>query len=452
MRINLRLPWSLSPNDGPTLTLPAEIWRIIFRFAARSEVSFAVDYEPFEPVKEQDPNPAETSRRGRLHLATGTALSLVCRCFRAMVVEFLYEDVRICDARGLESLMWGLAGKPVDGDASLGSYVRRLEIPARRTSAAPSRAILPSVLDGTRTCLLELLAHLPNLEILVRPSLVLDTATMAFWTSLASPCLIGHCLLPNLRRLEWHETYVDAMSSGGLSLQDIINCAPRLSYLSLSSDGSTRIAELALPSGLRTVRLGQISAASSRDGYASRAGSMRCHPAPAPTPTPKSTQVSRVTAPASPHPGLRHLVLYPPPPASNLLACFPGSKTLRVLELAFAPQLTLSLRVLHALTGLEELAFHLGAPEITQGTSSLTGVKRVRVKVDPGQWRLNKPVLRNQVDVLSGETFPALDEVVLYDRTGWFLAREVGRDAVRRLVAKGCRVVDEDGEMVRARV
>jgi hypothetical protein len=64
---------------------------------------------------------------------------------------------------------------------------------------------------------------------------------------------------------------------------------------------------------------------------------------------------------------------------------------LRVLEFTFAPQVTYSSnqmqRILSRCPNLEELVYHLGAPEISPlNAFQHTALKRVRLRINPEEW------------------------------------------------------------------
>ncbi|KAJ7054306.1 hypothetical protein C8F01DRAFT_1164760 [Mycena amicta] len=411
---------------------PPEVWRIIFGFATRSETSFHVGYHPFEAIQELQET-VGSHQRERIRLQTCTSLMLVSRGFRAVAAEFLFRDVRIHDAAGLESLMHGLARSAGDeGHHSLGSYVRRLELPARRFAAVVNIRepigpfpVHPIPISTTAPQFADVLAYCPRVEIVVRPSLPLDSANIAFWASLVHAPILQP--LKHLQRLEWHETELDTRFYGNNSsarLHDLVSQASNLRYLFLSSDMPNTLKDLHLPTTLRTLHLHR----SQFHSIAPHRSTRRCYPV-----------------------HVRQLVLHSTLPSSLLDFVEGAGSHLQVLELAFAPQMAFSScqlqRILARTPVLEELVYHLAAPEITSLRNGVqaASVKRVRLKVNPDEWNPCKPVLKSQMEVLLGDSFPGLSEVVLHDPTGWFLKREVGREALRRLVYRGCAVVHEDG-------
>ncbi|KAJ7628940.1 hypothetical protein FB45DRAFT_1004368 [Roridomyces roridus] len=412
---------------------PPEIWRAILRFATAPETPRHVDYTPFEQLQEFQET-AYAVQQEFSRLKTCVSLVSVSRRFRAMAAEFLYEDVRISEARGLESLLLGLMRSAAEGGPDhYGLFVKRLELPRRRThiflqpDTQPIAIPAPSNVPG----LAELLALCPNLEVFVRPCLRLDAASVAFWSTLvANPCT---STLLRLRRLEWHESDIDSRLYGTAHiarLREMVICAPNLRYLALSSDRTNALTDLALPASLSTVRF-------NCSYYHAQ---------------PRRTSLFCRRPSYTPH--LQHLVLHTTLPPTQLdLLTTTAALSLRVLEFAFAPQMVLSAntmrRILGRFPGLEELVYTLGAPEIAVlPPATYASVRRVRLKLDPDEWIPSRPVLRGQVDALAGPAFPCLEQVVLHDEKRWAVKREMGREMVRRFLGRGCRVVYDDGESV----
>ncbi|KAF7354350.1 t-SNARE coiled-coil-like proteiny domain-containing protein [Mycena venus] len=421
------------PPTTPTPYPPPEIWRQIFRFATRSETSYDVDYLPFQPIQELLETSASHEQEC-LRLETCLSLMLVSQHFRAVAVEFMYEDVRIFDARGLESLMAGLyRSAKEDGANGYGSYVRRLELPRRRTKFQPDTHNLPFPThpipcDPDAPRLDDILWLCPRLEILIRPCLRLDAENITFWSTLVGTPVVG--CLSRLMRLEWHESELDSRFYGTNNahrLREIVSQAPNLRYLFLSSDRQNSLADLSLPPSLRTIRINRSHFQSS---------------------SPKRFMVKSRHALYVPN--FRNLVLHTTLPSALLDFVATTGHQLRVLELAFAPQMTFSSNQMQRLLSrcplLEELAYYIGAPEISPLVEFQSpSVKRVRLKINPDEWNPCKPVLRGQMEVLEGPSFPKLEEIILHDPTRWFMRRDLGKDLLRRMLRRGCTVRYEDG-------
>ncbi|KAJ6492228.1 hypothetical protein C8R45DRAFT_901140 [Mycena sanguinolenta] len=412
---------------------PPEIWRQIFSFATRSIACNDVDYIPFQPMQELQETSASLEEES-LRLDTCLSLVRVSRHFHALAVGFLYEDVRILDACGLDSLMAGLY-RTAQEDASdcYGLYVRRLELPRRRTRFKPDTNNLPFPTypipcDPETTRLDDILWLCPNIEILVRPCLRLDAENITFWSNLVGKPIVG--CLSRLMRLEWHESELDARFYGSNNtnrLRELVSQAPNLRYLFLSSDRQNSLSDLCFPPSLRTIRINR----------------SHFHSSGVKKPMPKSRHALYV-------PNFRNLVLHTMLPSALLDFVVRVGHQLRVLELAFSPQVTFSSNQMHRLLSrcprLEELVYYFGAPEISPLLEfQCRSVKRVRLRIDPGEWNPSKPVLRGQMEVLEGPSFPALDEIILHDPTLWFMRRDLGKDFLRRMLQRGCTVRFEDG-------
>ncbi|KAJ7159649.1 hypothetical protein C8R46DRAFT_372567 [Mycena filopes] len=414
---------------------PAEIWRLIFRFATEPETPHLIDYLPFEHLQEMQETSASMDQES-LRLQTCVSLTRVSRCFHAIAAEFLYEDVRIYDAAGLASLLLGLRRSAREvGVDGYGSFIRRLELPRRRNKFPADSPNLPFptypiVLGPDAPRLGELLQLCPRLEILVRPCLRLDAENILFWASLVGLPVVA--TLPCLLRLEWHESDLDSRFYGPNNtarLREIVSRAPNLRYLFLASDRQNSFADLCLPSSLQTIRI-------NRSQFQSQG---------------QKKYMLRARYP-SPVPNLRNLVLHTTLPTALLDFVATAGKHLRVLELAFAPQMTFSSshmqRLLSRCPQLEELAFYVGAPEISPlVVFQAPSVKRVRLKINPDEWNPCKPVLRGQIDVLAGPSFPELEELIIHDPARWFERREVGKEVLRKMVRHGVAVRYEDGSL-----
>ncbi|KAJ7264489.1 hypothetical protein B0H12DRAFT_229069 [Mycena haematopus] len=423
---------SLSPTT-PSPHAPPEIWRTIFSFATWSNASYCIDYLPFQPMQELQETTVSLEEDS-LRLDTCLSLMRVSRHFRAIAVAFMYEDVRIVDARGLDSLMAGLyRSAKEDGTSGYGSYVRRLELPRRRTRFPLDTRNLPFptypiICDPDTTRLDDILWLCPNLEILVRPCLRLDAENITFWSNLVGKPIVA--CPSRLMRLEWHESELDARFYGSNNtsrLRELVSQAPNLRYLFLSSDRQNSLSDLYLPPSLRTIRINRSHFQSSSVKKAIL----------------KSRHALYV-------PNFRNLVLHTMLPAALLDFVAKVGHELRVLELAFAPQMTFSStqmqRLLSRCPRLEELVYYLGAPEISPLLEfQCRSVKRVRLRINPDEWNPCKPVLRAQMEVLEGPSFPQLDEIILHDPTLWFIRRDLGKDFLRRMLQRGCTVRFEDG-------
>ncbi|KAF7342295.1 t-SNARE coiled-coil-like proteiny domain-containing protein [Mycena venus] len=434
--MNCPAPASYTPRA------PAELWRAVFLLAGASSLPQDAGYAPFQPLRDMSETAAGLEEESQ-RLKTCLSLMRVCRLWRFLAAEFLYEDVRIMDSAGLESLASGLRRSAKEDElGGFGRYIRRLELPMRQTQFTQQSPLhlrpfaLPSLIptsSGFR--LSDLLRLCPRLEIFSRPCLRLDNEDIYFWGGLVSSPIEdeGSPLLPRLRRLEWYETDLDTRFYGNkntLRLSELITHAPALEYLFMSSDRYDALSGLPSCPSLHTLRI-------NRSHY-------------------HSHHVKCLRPPDVPYvPKLTHLVLHTMLPSPLLAFLSVAGAQLRVLELTFAPQLVFSAhqmqRLLSRCPALEELAFYVGAPEITAPATvgfSHSALRRVRLKLSPEEWYPYKHVLKTQFGILVGPSFPGLEEVVLHDPSRSLARREVWPGLLRALIDRGCRVVYDDETIV----
>ena len=236
----MSIPTIPEPEPDPTKAtryvprLPAELWLLIFRCATSAHTSTsAPQYEPFQPC------PDTTATLSDAALRDKCALMLVCKQWRALVYDMLYEDIRI--GPGLPSLHMALCQPTVlpipkdDNPPRAQRYrVRRAVLPYAHT-ATPTRDAPPA---------LTLLTLLPHLEVLVRPPPLnlhddqhqhqhhprpRPSLLPLFEFSTTTPAL------PALRRLEWafDGTGAAARAGGINALDDVLRAAPALHDLVL---------------------------------------------------------------------------------------------------------------------------------------------------------------------------------------------------------------------------
>ena len=253
----MSIPTEPEPNKAAYCVprLPAELWLLIFRFATLAhtspQTSAPYNYDAFQPCPDTAAALSDAALRDKC------VLMLVCKQWRALALDLLYEDIRI--GTGHSALRAALCEPPtvVEGDdgAVLG-YAPRHRV---------RRAVLPYAYTATPTCdpppALALLDLLQNLEVLVRPpykshhpyqqhhydfydlfdhdgfhfrpihSCISPILTPAprFEFSTATPAF------PTLRRLEWaFDSTGDAARTGGINaLDDVLRAAPSLCELVL---------------------------------------------------------------------------------------------------------------------------------------------------------------------------------------------------------------------------
>lgn len=198
--------------------LPPEIWLEVFRWAtyASSDGLYTTRYQPFQTSRNY-----ETLDES---LKVKAVVVRVCRQWRALAVDMLFEDLRI--RHGEQTLADAL-----ESCEERGSWVRRAELPYTNTITTTLRP-MPSV---------AILKRCPELEILVRPAPgPLDNLRFEFCAE--------DLPLTSLKRLEWWYNDEAARSGGINSLDDVLSCTPNLQYLSVGGQMMGRLRTHHLPS------------------------------------------------------------------------------------------------------------------------------------------------------------------------------------------------------------
>ncbi|KAF9819763.1 hypothetical protein IEO21_01854 [Rhodonia placenta] len=195
-----------------TVTLPAELWMHIFRLSTISPLTYrlrATTYHPFKtaPLIAQDDVEA---------LKTKSALILVCKQWRALALDLLYEDISLGRPERLPKLLADIKGDDIDTPAS-GRWVRRANLPY-----SSSATVTPRPLVAVR-----ILESCPRLEVLIRIGPFRPEADLRFEFPTDCPPL------PSLKRLDWWHVNEAARSGGINRLGDVLQAAPNLEYLSL---------------------------------------------------------------------------------------------------------------------------------------------------------------------------------------------------------------------------
>lgn len=204
----------------PPIYLPHELWLEIFQWAAYSDSFYVTQYQPFDTSPEHDIDQS---------LKVKFTLVRVCRQWRAMAEDLLYQDVRI--RHGDQTLAKTLASSELRA-----GWVRRAELPYANTATASRRPLTS----------LAILKRCPELQILVRPAPDrLDNLHFEFDAD--------GLQLTSLRRLEWWY-HNEAARSGGINcLDDVLSCSPNLQYLSLG--GELRLNQLKPPRHLQGITM-----------------------------------------------------------------------------------------------------------------------------------------------------------------------------------------------------
>jgi hypothetical protein len=174
-------PQSVSPNPTRTTSrftpiVPNEIWRFIFRFAT---ITPDLDFG-YVPCQHQDKLLDIFVYFSRANIRFTAGLVLVCKNWRALALEFLYEDVRLRDSRQtrcfLDALVRSTNGKEMSLEG-LGKYVRRLQLPIRNVNDLSRR---------THVRLVDIVSACTNLEILIRPPYLDEIDDLHFWRGLTT--------------------------------------------------------------------------------------------------------------------------------------------------------------------------------------------------------------------------------------------------------------------------
>ncbi|VDC08024.1 unnamed protein product [Peniophora sp. CBMAI 1063] len=184
--------------------LPSELWLLVFHYAADCpKALYPADYTPFEPDSD-DMEAAE-----HMSLAIKRAIVLVCRRWRDLGEELLYEGLHI--HHGVPALCDSFEhGHGCD----LARRVRRAVLPYTQTQTPTYRPV-PA---------LSILTHCPHLEVLVRPC-GRRALYPQFEFSTDAP------KLPALKRLEWWQDNSACCTGGINSLDDVLKAAPHVQYL-----------------------------------------------------------------------------------------------------------------------------------------------------------------------------------------------------------------------------
>ncbi|THH20976.1 hypothetical protein EUX98_g8473 [Antrodiella citrinella] len=195
--------------------LPPELWLIIFRHATVTRFTASLSsttYIPFLSISESIVIDEA--------LQTKYVIIRVCRLWRDLAIDLLYEDVVV-----LREYATGLRGALEDHAATdIGhrSRVRRVCLPYSST--------VPQMATAYPTDVLGILKDCPSLEVLVRPNLIYGSRGEAqLFEYQAEECPP----LNSLKRVDWSHRN-DAARTGGInSLADVLLAAPNVTFLSI---------------------------------------------------------------------------------------------------------------------------------------------------------------------------------------------------------------------------
>ena len=172
---------SCSESSTMSAALPLELWLQILRWATISPSTrrlYATAYYPFETASISIHDSATPTK---------AVLARVCRQWRRITSEFLYEDVWVKDAEGFQD---ALDHSKVDDVKGFGRWVRRMSLPYSSSATPTTRPI-------AALCILK---QCPQLEILVRvesPRTLAEEPAARYEFPAACPPL------GSIKRLDW---------------------------------------------------------------------------------------------------------------------------------------------------------------------------------------------------------------------------------------------------------
>jgi len=394
----------VSPNISPsptvsrfTPTLPTEIWKLIFRFATTTpDLDYTHHdsaYTPFQPtlVDQMDTVMDVSGPLLKANIRFKARLVFVCKHWKALASEFLYEDVRIQNSQQTRSFLDTLerSAKEMRSEG-LGKYVRRLQLPPSNVNEDLSRPTDVRLVDIINCC--------TNLEILTKPPYHDGTDDLRFWWGLTTLAHDGRPKLASLKRLDWFAGFREENSPTEIQIQrlvDLIRESPNLRYLCLSGNPSNILLRIRPIPKLTTLRFGLIPTV---DGISR-------HDVP---------ELTTFIA----HPS----ILYLKAPFLGLIG-----QQLHAIELTCHSQRSsVSTRDIEdffkCCPNLLEFSFHLGFPHLSEIRSfQHLSITCIRLHVDRYP-RVTLAKLPKQFGIVAGRSFPALKRVVLHG--DWSLLRQ----------------------------
>lgn len=202
--------------DSARTHLPPELWIDIFRFATYSPKLYSAQHSPFDLSSLDDQTHRDT-------LALKYAIALVCRLWRALSIQMLYEDVQIGEGAGsLQHTLESDSSPDDECTSRVGGWVRRACLSYTQSATPTSKSM---------SCI-DILRHCPHLEVLVRPPLGWDKSFSLRYDFPASP----PPSLLSVKRLDWSHNDSASRSGGINSLDEVLLSLPQLEYLSLVGD------------------------------------------------------------------------------------------------------------------------------------------------------------------------------------------------------------------------
>lgn len=190
-------------------TLPVELWLLVFRWATLSSSTLSLcttEHVPFQA--------GVLDGLDKDAVAVKRTLVRVCKLWRELTRDLLYEDITIRDVLAVQNALH------TNGEESY-KKVRRACLPY--TSCTPYNA-------DDLTVLAAVLHSCPRLEVLCRPSNMRAESMTFDYPAVDCPPL------DSLKRLDWWHINEAARSGGVNTLVEVLRAAPQLEYLSLGGD------------------------------------------------------------------------------------------------------------------------------------------------------------------------------------------------------------------------
>ncbi|KAI0797611.1 hypothetical protein C8Q75DRAFT_738970 [Abortiporus biennis] len=202
-------------------SLPNELWLIIFRFATVSPSTINLQSSSYTPFQSIPHNLRDEA------LGVKSNLSRVCKLWRQLLGEMMYEDVVLLKSNA--AMLRKLLQDELEATGSnRNSVVRRI--------CLPYSTVTTTRFTSQSTDVLEFLRHSPNLKVLVRPNITTDMHIVpSEYLVFDFPAEECPQLLSLVRLDWWHHN--EATRTGGInSLINVLQEAPNLQYLSLGGD------------------------------------------------------------------------------------------------------------------------------------------------------------------------------------------------------------------------
>jgi len=215
--------------------LPQEIRLQIFRLAtikpSQTEDTRA-EYRPFDPVAMSD---RDWSSSSQMALTVKAAIILVCKEWKFIATEMLYECIRI--RHGSHNLLTALestrysnphvaSGSSPDFEFDYGRWVRRIEISTEILDFDPFNPYL----------LFRILQCCPFVQSVVRSCDNLGSGGTILGSVRLPPCT-NFPTFPSIKRIDWWLMGVALRRSG--FLEELVAHSPSLNYLTLSGGGNS---------------------------------------------------------------------------------------------------------------------------------------------------------------------------------------------------------------------